>query len=142
MEDIAVKTAAIAVPSSILAEGNRTDLEITASELHEWFSLVRLGSPRAKASDNIDPYLSRYQVPGEAPGQCKVCKVSWQGFISTQWVRELLATLFTTCPSQTWFFLDATEFSKGIPAIGNELTLLRPPDATDEYLMWEIKNPK
>ena len=141
MENIAVTAAAVSVPSPILVEGNRTDLEITASELHEWFSLIRLGSPRVRASDNIDPYLSRYQVPGETSGQWKVCKVSWQGFISTQWVRKLLATLITACPPQAWFFLDATEFSMGIPAIGNELSLLRPLGATDEYLMWEVKTP-
>lgn len=138
-EDIVVGNVAASIPSSILAEGNRSDLEITTSELYEWFSLIRLGSPRVKASDCIDSYISRYQAPRDASGQRTVCKMSWQGFISTQWVRELLSTLLTTCPSQAWFSLSATEFSRTMPATGNEVTLLRPLHATEEYLMWEIK---
>lgn len=142
MEDIAVRNVAVSIPSSILAEGSRPDLEIAASELYEWFSLIRLGSPRVKASDCIDSYLSKYQAAGAASGERVVCRMSWQGFISTQWVREMLATLLTTCPSHAWFSLSATEFSKTITATGNELTLLRPPDATQEYLMWEIRGPE
>jgi len=139
-EGLEVSRVAISVPSSTLAEGDRADLEMVASELYEWFSLIRLESPRVKASDPVDPYLSRYQAPGEASGQVGVCKVSWQGFISTQWVRGLLAALVTTCPSQAWFSLNATEFAKNIYATGNEISLVRPQDASDEYLMWEIKS--
>lgn len=113
---------------------------MVASDLYEWLSLIRLESPRVRAGDHVDPYLSRYRAPGDASGQMEVCRVSWQGFISTQWVRGLLAALVTKCPSQAWFSLNATELAKNIYATGNEISLVRPQGASDEYLMWEIKS--
>lgn len=138
--EVETKQVSLSVPPQVLAEGDRLDLELAATDLYEWLSLIRLESPRVEASDDIDPYLCRYQAPNDATGQMRVCKMSWQGFISTSWLRELLTNILTTCPSQSWFSLSATEFSKNFPGRGNELSLLRPPNAPGEYIMWEMKS--
>lgn len=122
-----------------MAEGNRSDLEMFASDLYEWLSLVRLGSPRADAADGVDPYLARYEAPGDASGKLSLQRISWQGFMSSEWLRELLAVLLTTCPSDAWFSLSATDFSTSISNTSDELVLLRPPKTPGEYLMWEIQ---
>lgn len=128
------------IPPSILAEGDRPGLEDAATELYEWLSLIRLGSPRVEAKDEIDPYLSRYRVPGETNSETTVCKFSWQGFIATSWLRGLLTDILTTCPSSAWVALSATCFSLSVAGSSMELTLHRPPDAAGKYLMWEIRS--
>lgn len=129
------------MPSEIVTDGNRSDLEDFATELYEWFSLVRLGSPRVAANDDIDSYLSRYRVPSDAgpTTQSKVGKVTWQGFFSADWVRELLVDVLATLPSRTWFSLSATSFAKGMKGDSSEVAFLRPPDSAGQYLLWEVK---
>lgn len=139
-KDIETSQVPLAVSSRILAEGDRPELETFSTEIYEWLSLIRLGSPRVEANDDVDSYLSRYRAPQDADGRMKVCKVSWQGFITTQWLREVLVNLLTKCPSQSWWSISATEFAKNIPSSNSELVLLRPPNVTGEYLMWEIRN--
>lgn len=130
----------LAVPASILADGDRGGLEEVATELYEWLSLVRLGSPRAAAKDDIDPYLSRYRAPGDSEGHMHVCRLSWQGFASASWLRGLLVDVLVSCPPQSWFSLSSTAFSKDVNRGSDEVTILKPPGATGEYLMWEMKH--
>ncbi|KAJ3528176.1 hypothetical protein NM208_g10324 [Fusarium decemcellulare] len=128
------------VDPEVLASSDRDGLEYFATDCYEWVSLIRLGSPRVEQNDSIDPYLSRYCVPGDANSKAKVCKLSWQGFISAQWLRSLLLDILVTCPSGAWFSLSATSFSRSIPGNSNDLTILRPSAAAGKYLMWETKS--
>ncbi|WZH43440.1 ribonuclease P 40kDa subunit [Fusarium acuminatum] len=127
------------VGPEVLAENDREALEWFATESYEWVSLVRLGSPRVESQDSIDPYLSRYCVPGEATSASKICKLSWEGFMSAPWLRGLLMEVLAACPSGTWFSLSATCFSKSVSGNSDDLTILKPPNAAGKYLMWEIK---
>ncbi|KAF4344112.1 ribonuclease P MRP subunit POP1 [Fusarium beomiforme] len=138
--DLAVLQPGLDVDPEVLSENDRQSLEYFATEIHEWISLIRLGSSRVEPRDNIDPYLSRYSVPGDDTQEAKVCKLSWEGFMSAQWLRGLLMDVLVACPSGTWFSLSATCFSRSLSGKSDDLTILRPPNAAGRYLMWEIKS--
>ncbi|KAK4233888.1 ribonuclease P 40kDa subunit-domain-containing protein [Achaetomium macrosporum] len=114
------------------------DFKDFSTELYEWLSLIRLQSPRIHVGDQIDPYLSRYQVP-ESGKEGEICKISWQGFLAPSWARQTLIDIITALPSKTWFSFSTTTFSKGLAEDNTECTILRPPNSTGEYLMWEVK---
>lgn len=140
--DTGIYQIPLKIPFTILAQGDRESLEYSATEMYEWLSLVRLESPRVVAGDAIDPYLSRY-APPEADGtaaQVQVCKLSWQGFLSPSWLRSLFVDIVTNCPSRSWFALSGTTFSRKILGGCNELSFLRPPESSGEFLMWETKS--
>ncbi|RGP66245.1 ribonuclease p mrp subunit pop1 [Fusarium longipes] len=137
--DLAVVQPSLDVDPEVLAEDNREALEYFATESYEWLSLVRLASPRVSPQDSIDSYLSRYRVPGNSSKESNVCKISWEGFLSTQWLHSLLMDVLAACPSGAWFSLGATCFSKDMPGTSDELTILRPPNSAGRYLMWEVK---
>jgi ribonucleases P/MRP protein subunit RPP40 len=136
--DISTANVSTAISPNILAKGDRPELELEATDIYEWLSLIRLGSSRVSPDDKIDPYLCRYEPPGDVNGEMSVFKVSWQGFISPDWVRKLLAAVVVAVPSQSWFAMSATELSKSFPVKSSELTLLRPPNTAGEYIMWDI----
>ncbi|EHK26955.1 uncharacterized protein TRIVIDRAFT_175722 [Trichoderma virens Gv29-8] len=140
--DTGIYQIPLRIPSTILAQGDREALEYSATELYEWLSLVRLESPRVVAGDTIDPYLSRYALPeaDSTVAQVQVCKLSWQGFLSSSWLRSLFVDIVTTCPSQSWFALSGTTFSSSILGGCSELSFLRPPESSGEFLMWETKS--
>lgn len=62
-----------------------------SAALLEYLHLLSLSSPRVQASDSIDPYLSRYEVPefGEGGGTevRNLVKLRWNGFIAPLFVR-------------------------------------------------------
>ncbi|KAH6880162.1 ribonuclease P 40kDa subunit [Thelonectria olida] len=128
------------ISAEILGSSDRSGFEEAATECYEWLSLIRLGSPRVQPRDNIDPYLSRYQVPGEEVAEVTICKLSWQGLMSSSWLHELLIQTIVACPSGAWFSLAATCFSRSVPGSADEVAILRPPAAEGKYLMWETKN--
>ncbi|PNP44124.1 hypothetical protein TGAMA5MH_04411 [Trichoderma gamsii] len=140
--DTGINQTSLRIPSTILAQGDRESLEYSATEMYEWLSLVRLESPRIVTGDAIDPYLSRYSPPeaDSSTAQTQVCKLSWQGFLSSSWLRGLFVDIVTNCPSQSWFAFSATTFSRNILGGCSELTFLRPPESSGEFLMWEIKS--
>lgn len=111
-----------------------------ATELYEWLSLIRLESPRIDAKDEIDPYLSRYESPQAPSTSIRLEKLSWQGFISPKWLRETLASLLIHSPSKAWFALSASELCRNVSNSSNEVLLLRPSQAAEEYIMWEIQS--
>lgn len=128
---------------------SRLEQEEAATELYEWLSLVRLGSPRVEAGDSIDPYLSRYTVPESksaglvATGDVSVLR--WTGFFSPTWACQTLldvAQAMQSVPalSSAWFALSVSSFSssKGIAGDCAECTFFRPADAPQEYLLWDI----
>ncbi|KAF4999695.1 hypothetical protein FGRMN_2260 [Fusarium graminum] len=138
-QDVPVLQPDLDVDPEALAENDREALEWFSTETYEWLSLIRLNSPRVRLQDSIDPYLSRYCVPGETTRPSKICRLSWEGFISAEWLRGLLMDVLTACPSGTWFSLSATCFSKNLSGNSDDFTILRPPNAAGKYLMWEIK---
>ena len=75
--------------------------EEEAMDLLEWLDLAMLPSPRVAVGDGIDPFLSRYAVPGTELGETEeqdvVC-VSWRGFLPSDWVRDVLTLwLYVDC---------------------------------------------
>ncbi|RDA87446.1 hypothetical protein CP532_2811 [Ophiocordyceps camponoti-leonardi (nom. inval.)] len=140
VQNIEVSNVKPQIAASILADGDRTSLEETATELYEWLSLIRLRSPRVAANDAIDPFLSRYSVPDGTHGQTNICLLSWRGFMAATWLRSLVTDALEACSPQHWIFISATTLSTNVARLGNELALLRPSGVVDEYLMWETSN--
>lgn len=134
--------------ASLLAKesgrGSVIEAEEDVFELYEWISLARLGSPRVQANDNIDPYLSRYQVPGTTEGETipgDVCTISWRGFFSSSWVCHTLLDAMLAFPSsKSWFAMSASGIpgSKNFANEGVECTVFRPEKAPGEFLLWAI----
>ncbi|KAK3294601.1 ribonuclease P 40kDa subunit-domain-containing protein [Chaetomium fimeti] len=121
-----------------LSSIGREDFEDFATSLYEWISLVRLQSPRIQVGDQIDPYLSLYRVP-DGGHEGKLCKISWEGFLAPSWSRQTLINIVTALPHKAWFSFSTTTFSKGLTGDNAECTILRPPNSSGEYLMWEVK---
>ncbi|KAH7414091.1 ribonuclease P 40kDa subunit-domain-containing protein [Phaeosphaeria sp. MPI-PUGE-AT-0046c] len=65
--------------------------EDEAMSMLEYLDMIRLGSPRISASDDIDPYLSRYEVPDFGAGRVtrNVVCVRWKGFMPPAFAREV-----------------------------------------------------
>ncbi|PSN72802.1 hypothetical protein BS50DRAFT_568403 [Corynespora cassiicola Philippines] len=61
----------------------------------EYLNLLSLASPRLNASDDINPYLSRYEVPDFGKGLRKknMVQVRWKGLIPPQFIRSLFLTI-------------------------------------------------
>ncbi|PHH92073.1 hypothetical protein CDD83_9099 [Cordyceps sp. RAO-2017] len=129
----------LTLPACIRADGDRQALEETATELYEWLSLVRLQSPRIAAGDSVDPFLSRYCAPPGNGGQTQVLLLGWQGLIAASWLRDLITEALAACTPQHWISISATCFPRGVSGNADGITLLRPPGAPGEYLLWETK---
>ncbi|KAJ5217319.1 hypothetical protein N7468_010327 [Penicillium chermesinum] len=75
----------ILVPAlSGLVSENASELELQEScgELSEWIGMVQIGSPRVSANDDIDPYLSRYQVPNiDHSKATDLISLKWRGLL-------------------------------------------------------------
>lgn len=69
------------------------DLQETCGSISEWLSLVQLSSPRVSADDHIDPYLSRYAVPGSDKAIIDLISLKWHGLISSTWTAQILVAL-------------------------------------------------
>lgn len=85
--------AGVLVPSLDPCEHTEDDLfKEWALETQQWLDLVSLQSPQVLQNDQTDPYLSRYQVREGPAGPITqdIITVTWQGFISSSWVRSLL----------------------------------------------------
>lgn len=66
------------------------DFDDYVTDTYEWLSMVSLQSPRLAASDTIDPYLCRYEVPNvEQADTMKVVRVRWQGLLPAHWISKL-----------------------------------------------------
>lgn len=65
--------------------------EDEAMSLLEYVNMLSLHSPRVKASDDIDPHLSRYEVPDFGDGletRDMVC-IRWKGFMPPAFARDV-----------------------------------------------------
>ena len=113
------------------------DFEDFAVEMHEWLSLVSLGSPRIDPNDRIDPVLSRYLSPGELTKSSKLVKITWQGFQSASWVHKSFAQVVLSSPNDSWFAFTVCGFGEGCSGRSKDCTILKLPDK--EYVLWEIE---
>ncbi|KAF2274571.1 uncharacterized protein EI97DRAFT_422272 [Westerdykella ornata] len=91
MRPSAVRIKGVSTP--ILRAGRLDSVyeEEESLALLEWLHLIFLESPRVRAEDHIDPFLSRYEVPdlGFGVETRKMVRVRWRGFIAPQFVREV-----------------------------------------------------
>lgn len=138
MRDIDTLVPKLSPDIGFTAAAAREDFEDFATDLYEWLSLVRLQSPRVQVGDQIDPYLSQYQIP-EGGKEGKICKISWQGFLSPSWARQTMIDIVAALPPRAWFSFSTTTFTKGLAGDNAECTILRPPNSSGEYLMWEVR---
>ncbi|KAI1874696.1 hypothetical protein JX265_004904 [Neoarthrinium moseri] len=140
VEDIHAMVPALKPPQTSLVAHDRLDVEEFGTDLYEWLSLLRLESPRINTGDQIDPHLSRYALPGGPGGlqQADLCKVSWQGFISPAWTRQVLVDTILALPSRSWFSLSVSSFGREITGNSTECTILRPENSPGEYLLWDV----
>ncbi|KAF3067057.1 hypothetical protein GL218_08896 [Daldinia childiae] len=140
-ENISTRLPLLKPPIAILSNQNQSELDEFATDIYEWLSLVRLDSPRINIDDKIDPYLSNYTIPG-APDDLqegKLCRISWQGFIPPRWTRQTLAEVILALPAKSWFSLSTTTFARDIVGDSADCTILRPPNSSGEYLLWDIR---
>ncbi|KAI0206536.1 ribonuclease P 40kDa subunit [Astrocystis sublimbata] len=138
---LVTKVPPLGVPSAVLADKASQELNEYAADIYEWLSLVRLESPRVKPGDDIDAYLSTYEVPGDCSetSEDQLCKISWRGFIPPSWAANLLAGVVRTLPPKAWFSFSTTPFSRVAIGYGADCTIMRPPSSPGEYVLWEIK---
>ncbi len=114
------------------------DFEDYATDVQEWLSLVLLESPRVNSDDNIDPFLSRYVPPGDSFTNSKLIKVTWQGFISPSWVHKTFVQMLLCAPPDEWFACCVVGFGDGPLGESKACTILKLPDATKEFVLWEV----
>jgi ribonuclease P/MRP protein subunit RPP40 len=78
-------------PKLVKGELDKVYDENEAMSLLEYINMLSLNSPRVKATDNIDPHLSRYEVPDFGVGletRDMVC-VRWKGFMPPAFMRDV-----------------------------------------------------
>lgn len=117
-------------------DGN-DDLEDFAVDMHEWLSLIALGSPRIDPDDHLDPFLSRYTSPGNVNERIELVKISWHGFMCSSWVHRTFVQLIAATAKDAWFAYDVGGFVDTWPTESKLCTILRVPDAQSEYVLWE-----
>ncbi len=115
------------------------DFEDYAVGTYEWLSMVLLESPRIDPEDNIDPFLSRYVPPGDSHASCKLAKVTLPGFISPSWAHKSFFRLLITLPRNAWFAYCVSGFPGGLLDDGRSCTVLKLPDDSTGYVLWEIE---
>ncbi|KAF4631130.1 hypothetical protein G7Y89_g7002 [Cudoniella acicularis] len=114
------------------------DFEDFATELHEWLALVLLESPRVKSDDKIDPFISRYVPPGDSMSSATLVKVTWQGLLTPLWAHRKFVDVLLSIPRESWFAYSVVSFGEGWTGGSKNCTILRVPDAPNEYVLWEI----
>jgi ribonuclease P/MRP protein subunit RPP40 len=114
------------------------DFQEFAAETHEWLSLVSLDSPRVKSTDKIDPFLSRYTPPGNPDTTDSLVKVTWTGFISPSWTHKTFVQNFLAIPRKSWLSYYVGSFGETWNGEGKNSTILKVPDASNEYVLWEV----
>ena len=121
---------------------DRDEFEEFAMDTYEWISMVRMQSPQLQVASNVDAYVSSYEVPcrDDAVETALACKVSWHGFLSPAWVHDTLMQLFQAVPSTSWLAFTSGTIARGCGTEDSDVTILRPPAAAGEYVVWEIRD--
>lgn len=114
------------------------DFEDYAVEIHEWLSLIQLSSPRIDPGDKLDPFLSRYSPPGDDPTSIGLVKITWRGFLSPTWAHQIFVQVVLAAPKDAWFAYSVAGFVEGSLENCKDCTILKVPDAPNEYVLWEL----
>ncbi|KAJ5632608.1 hypothetical protein N7490_008947 [Penicillium lividum] len=92
------------------------ELQEACGSFSEWIALVQMRSPRVSAGDDVDPYLSRYNVPDlDKASTSELISLKWHGLISPKWILHLFSSLLsqtTNFNSSAWFILSASALGK------------------------------
>ncbi|KAL1958606.1 hypothetical protein VTO42DRAFT_4203 [Malbranchea cinnamomea] len=115
-------------------EGDYKDaLRDSCSEIQEWLGLVSIDSPRIRADDTIDPYLSRYEVPYREECEVKnLVKITWRGLIPPNWIIKLITATLRQCASvesnsKLWFALSSSALARDAVESRDGYTILALP---------------
>ena len=74
-------------------EMSEAELQESCGTLAEWIAMVQLRSPRVSADDDVDPYLSRYSVPGDKSQSTQLVSLKWHGLVSAKWTMQLFVNM-------------------------------------------------
>ena len=78
----------------VLEKMSEGDLQEHCGSLSEWLAMVQMASPRLFGEDDVDPYLSRYEVPDADGSQVSdLMSLKWHGLISSRWIMQLFLIL-------------------------------------------------
>jgi ribonucleases P/MRP protein subunit RPP40 len=106
----------VLVPCSRFSDSKISDEEETI-EMYEWLGLAIMKSPRIRSDDDIDPYLSRYQVPefgqsisNESGLKENIIIMRWHGLIDPDFVVQQFLQAYKA-GKRTWFAISAASFS-------------------------------
>jgi ribonuclease P/MRP protein subunit RPP40 len=136
-----VKVPQLRPPSNQAKDEYGDDFGDFCIDLHEWLSLLSLESPRISVQDQIDPYLSRYAPPGaesESSKSSELIKITWRGFLSSQWAHKAFAQAVQASSTKHWFAYNLFGFSESMLS-PKDCGILRIPGSDTEYLMWEVE---
>jgi ribonucleases P/MRP protein subunit RPP40 len=136
-QSIRVKMPSLKPPSEV-DPSYGAEFEDYAVDIHDWLSLVLLESPRINSDDKIDPFLSRYAPPGDSFKDTKLLKVTWQGFMSSSWAHQIYVQMLLAVPKDAWFAYSVVGFGDGPLGESKVCTILKLPDAPNEFVSWEI----
>jgi ribonuclease P/MRP protein subunit RPP40 len=125
-------------PPIAIDPANEGDFEDYSVDIHEWLALLLLQSPRINKYDKIDSLLSRYRAPGTSVTSIDLVKVTWQGFLSPMWAHKTFVEILLTLPGDGWFAFVVGGFSEGWFRNCRSSTMLKLPDASNEYMLWDI----
>ena len=109
-----------------------------ATELLEWLSLATANSPRIRADDDIDSYLSRYRVGLEeesftdmtTSSPQNVATLRWHAFIPSTFVKDVFLAALKASGSK-WFGMSVNAFD------GRAYSILQHDHRT---MTWEYMN--
>jgi ribonuclease P/MRP protein subunit RPP40 len=136
-QSIKVKMPSIKPPTEV-DPSYGADFEDYAVDIHEWLSLVLLESPRINSDDKIDSFLTRYVAPGDSFKDTMLVKVTWQGFMSPSWAHKIFVQMLLAVPKDEWFAYCVVGFGDGPLGESKVCTILKLPDAPNEFVSWEI----
>lgn len=124
------------------------DFSDYATELYEWLSLISLESPRITATDQIDPFLSRYTPPApssSSPEMHEVVKITWSGFLSSKWIHETFVKILLSIGTpearngKAWFSYGTCGFHGSWSSDSRDSLILKlPGEAPGEYILWDV----
>lgn len=137
LEDIKVNMPSLEPPKDVDPTYG-ADFGDYAVELQEWLALLLLESPRIDPDDDIDPFLSRYAPPGDSYTNTKLVKITWQGFLAPTWAHKTFVQLLLAAPKDSLFVYCVRDFEEGISGHSRNCSILKLPDAPNEYVLWEL----
>ena len=146
-------------PSDSSSYSDQREANEDAMDLLEYLGLAALGAGRISRSDDIDPFLSRWQIPNPTTASVDdLVSLRWRGLLPVVWVRRLVlaCTAMTRADRGAWWAVAARCFAQGEDGEVEGWTMLRTrmdqEDVMDgldlkeekkallkaEFLMWEM----